>query len=612
MKMSKVRRTAVSRGALLAILIATAPVQLRAQAITEFPSSALFVPAGIVTGPDGNLWLTDPLTNRIDQMTTGGTVTSSFPIPTSNSDPQPIVVGPDNNLWFVEFAANKIARATLTGVITEFPIPTATSLPQGIAAGPDANLWFTEPLHGKVGRITTSGAITEFTVPGQGTAPEGITAGPDGALWFADSAAAGIGRITMSGVITEFPLDNASPQAVTQGADGALWFTAAVPNVAGVDNPNAIGRITTSGSVTIYPVSLSPQQITAGPDGALWFTEIEPLGAFRPSPNGISMIGRLTTSGVLTEFPIPTAGANAQGIAAGPDGNLWFAEGSGRAVGKIVPTSAPPSTLLAAVLPESRSVQIGQAATVFATILNTSSSAATGCGIAPVTIWRVFPTLQREVPGFLYQTTNPTTNVLTGSPNIPVTIPAGGSQTFVVALTPTAAFPASDAAFAFTCDSELPAPVFVGVNTLTLASSATATPDIVALAATNDNGVSDGIVDILGTTGAGAFAVATINLGADATITVSADTGSTPGLPVVITLCQTNTQGQCLASPASTVSLDIPPNATPTFAVFVQGQGQPVLFVPQANRIFVRFAIPVPPTGFPTEVGGTSVAVRTQ
>ena len=39
-----------------------------------------------------------------------------------------------------------------------------------------------------------------------------------------------------------------------------------------------------------------------------------------------NQIGRITTAGVITEFPIPTAGSGPAGIAAGPDGNLWFTE----------------------------------------------------------------------------------------------------------------------------------------------------------------------------------------------------------------------------------------------------------------------------------------------
>jgi len=85
-------------------------------------------------------------------------------------------------------------------------------------------------------------------------------------------------------------------------------------------------------------------------------------------------------------------------------------------------------------------------------------------------------------------------------------------------------------------------------------------PDIVALAASGD----PGYVDIPGATGTGVFAVATVNLGIDATITAAANTGAA-NLPVITLLCQTNpTTGNCLAPPSSTVSTDIPANATPT------------------------------------------------
>ena len=39
-------------------------------------------------------------------------------------------------------------------------------------------------------------------------------------------------------------------------------------------------------------------------------------------------IGRITTSGAITEFPLPTPGAGPDGIIAGPDGNLWVLRGA--------------------------------------------------------------------------------------------------------------------------------------------------------------------------------------------------------------------------------------------------------------------------------------------
>jgi virginiamycin B lyase len=40
-------------------------------------------------------------------------------------------------------------------------------------------------------------------------------------------------------------------------------------------------------------------------------------------------IGRRTPAGLITEFAIPTAGSGPIGIAAGADGNVWFAEAEG-------------------------------------------------------------------------------------------------------------------------------------------------------------------------------------------------------------------------------------------------------------------------------------------
>ena len=257
-----------------------------------------------------------------------------------------------------------------------------------------------------------------------------------------------------------------------------------------------------------------------------------------------------------------------------------------------------PSPLLAAVLPSSRSVQVGTLATAFATIINTGTSTATGCQIAPGT------TLPAD---FAFQTTDPATNAVTGTVNTPVDIPANkGMQTFVFAFTPTAAIPATDVPLNFFCANALAAPVVSGLNTLLLSASTTPVPDIVAMSATLKN---DGIVNIPGTMGTGVFAVATVNLGAGGTITVSADTGLVP-LPVSIALCQTNpSTAQCVNPTVPTTSpvvTTINTNETPTFGLFVTGTSI-VPFAPASSRIFVRFqdARAVPR-------GSTSVAVRTQ
>jgi len=143
----------------------------------------------------------------------------------------------------------------------------------------------------------------------------------------------------------------------------------------------------------------------------------------------------------------------------------------------------------------------------------------------------------------------------------------------------------------------------VGLNTLLVSASTMPVPDVVALAGTASN---DGILHIPGPSGANAFVVATVNVGAGGTITATANSGSAT-LPLAITLCETNpaTSG-CITPIGSSATVTINPNDTPTFAIFGQASGA-IQFDPANSRIFVQF------TDSGNAVRGeTSVAVETQ
>jgi len=154
----------------------------------------------------------------------------------------------------------------------------------------------------------------------------------------------------------------------------------------------------------------------------------------------------------------------------------------------------------------------------------------------------------------------------------------------------------------FSCANANPATVLTGINTLLLSASNTPTADVIALAATASG---NGIVEVPGSSGTGAFAVASANVGSAASITVSADTGAT-NVPVTLTLCQTiPATGACVAPPAASLTTAIAAGATPTFAVFATARGT-IPFDPAANRIFLRFR----DSASSQVVGATSVALR--
>ena len=120
------------------------------------------------------------------------------------------------------------------------------------------------------------------------------------------------GRQLLS-AITEFSVPNIADTAqLTLAPDGNLWF------VQNEDEPHGpsleIGRITPSGVVTEFPLASAlglSDELTLAPDGELWFSTSD-------------SIDRITTSGAITEFPLPSGSAIPGGLTVGSDGNLWF------------------------------------------------------------------------------------------------------------------------------------------------------------------------------------------------------------------------------------------------------------------------------------------------
>jgi streptogramin lyase len=113
------------------------------------------------------------------------------------------------------------------------------------------------------------------------------------------------------------------------------------------NSTSKVGKITPTGSITEYTIptsSSTPQGITTGPDGNLWFTE-----------EGVNKIGKITTSGTITEYSIPTSNSFPYFITSGPDGNVWFTEAGTSQIGKITTSG----TITEYATPTSNSIPFG-------------------------------------------------------------------------------------------------------------------------------------------------------------------------------------------------------------------------------------------------------------
>jgi ligand-binding sensor domain-containing protein len=429
--------------------------------------------------------------------------------------------------------------------------------------------------------------------------------------------------ITSGAQIRGFAIDPSAPETVYAATSVGI-FKSSDGGGAWTAMNNGLGTATSIRTIAVDPQS--PARLYAGTTsgvfqsdnaGASWTptgegiteTSIRVIVVDPQAPatvytatSGGGVFRSTNQGGTWTSFNPGLANDDVRALAISPSGACLHAGTFGGGVFDLAtrfedPCAALSPPVSAAVLPSARSVAVNTPATAFATILNPNPTDAKSCGISLLT---------DEDATFAYQTTDPNTNQAVGTPNTPVDIPAGGSQTYVIGITPTDNFNDVELQFGFTCAGVAPAPLTPGVNTLLLSAFEGAPrPDIVALST-----AVGGIVTIPGPTGTGFLVVASINLGGDGTITASADTGGVP-LPIVPLICRTDpVTSICIDPPAPTVRLGFPPNATPTFAVFVIGIGGHVPFDPAVNRVFVRFKSGSP--GSEVTRGATSVAVRTQ
>ena len=89
----------------------------------------------------------------------------------------------------------------------------------------------------------------------------------------------------------------------------------------------SLPRLAAQPTIVEYPIPTSgsgAQGIAAGPDGNLWFVE-----------SVANKIGKITTTGSITEYSIPTASSGPTAITQGSDGNLWFTESETSTIGRI-------------------------------------------------------------------------------------------------------------------------------------------------------------------------------------------------------------------------------------------------------------------------------------
>lgn len=272
--------------------------------------------AGIVAGPDGNMWFIDENAGDLVRLSMTGFIKEFSMSGFLGGNAIALTLGADHK-FYVANESSKIVRVSQSGVVQAFTNTSGDSTDLGtIALGPDGNVWFPETAH--LGMITPAGVIKEFPYPAGFGIPNQfgtIAIGADHNLWFNETGDDAIVKfVPATKKFTEFKLaSGCTPAGLVKAKDGNVWFAC-------TQLPHRVGRMTTSGAFKLFPGggSFSGEETfqiaTLGRDGNPWYD----------SPDNEDIFVVNTANGAVTSFSPPfQTGERPDSLALGPDGNIW-------------------------------------------------------------------------------------------------------------------------------------------------------------------------------------------------------------------------------------------------------------------------------------------------
>jgi virginiamycin B lyase len=241
-----------------------------------------------------------------------------YPMTVASDIPAALAIGPDGAVWF------SIDFSNAVGVLRDGKMQRFTKKGDNVDAiglGVDAagNAWYADGPAVAIQKISPTGEMTSFPLGTPIARLARLAVAPDGGVWFAESTSYSVTRLK-DGVLTRNPIDSmrGGPFGVAVASDGTAWAT--------LQSANALMRITPSGAISEYEIPTrgsAPSDIAVDGKGGVWFLE------FRGNK-----IGRYA-DGKFDEFPLPDGVSAISGIAVAPDGSVWFGAMRGGLLGRF-------------------------------------------------------------------------------------------------------------------------------------------------------------------------------------------------------------------------------------------------------------------------------------
>ena len=240
-------------------------------------------------------------------------------VPSKGAHPHDPAVGPDGSLWFTEQMANKLGRLDpKTGEFKEYPLVEGkNSGPHGLVADRDGNIWFTANFGGYIGKLDPrTGKVTQYHMPSEkADDPHTAVFDANGVLWFTVQGGNMVGRLdpkTGKIDLKEVPTESALPYGIQINSKGVPIFCELGTNKMASINPPTM-------AITEYtlPESVRPRRLAIAADDTVYFTD------FRSGHLGTLN----TTTRAVKLYPSPGGPeSNPYGITITPDGMVWYSE----------------------------------------------------------------------------------------------------------------------------------------------------------------------------------------------------------------------------------------------------------------------------------------------
>lgn len=208
-----------------------------------------------------------------------------------------------------------------------FPVPPGSG-PHDVAPGPDGLVWYSAQRQGALGILDPrTGAVRQVPL-GPDSAPHGVIQGPDGAAWLTDGGQNAIVRVDpKTDAVTVWKLPESTGYAnlntAVFDAAGMHWFTG---------QNGVYGRLDPkTGAMQVWkaPGGRGAYGIAATPDGGVYYVSLAGSHLARIDP----------ATGAATVIEPPTKDQGARRVWPDSKGNLWVSEWNSGNLSRYTPST---------------------------------------------------------------------------------------------------------------------------------------------------------------------------------------------------------------------------------------------------------------------------------